>query len=255
MTADVTDTPRILELADGFYVRQAVDNIAWIDMGGFAVVVDALEQAQLEGEVFDAIEKTIGDVPIRYVLNTHTHYDHVALNPAFQRRGAEVVNMRTVDLPPEGRRFDGAKRRLLMLPLGGLHTAEDCLVWLPQDRVLFVGDLFGWGLIPLGSALTDETAERLVDAYHEMIELDPVTVVPGHGPICSADELRRWVEYFRWLRRGVADALRQGESPDDIERRLAPPQDMLGWWRFVEWKHAEGVSKVLAAVGSGRLGS
>ena len=70
MTADPAETPTIVTVADGLFVRQAVDSMGWIDLGEYAVVVDALEQPELEEEVFETIASTIGDRPIRYVLNT-----------------------------------------------------------------------------------------------------------------------------------------------------------------------------------------
>ena len=39
-------TAEIVTVADGFYVRQAVDMMAWVDMGGYALAVDALEQPE-----------------------------------------------------------------------------------------------------------------------------------------------------------------------------------------------------------------
>ena len=253
MTTDVAETPRIVKLADGLYVRQAVDNIAWIDMGEHAIVIDALEQPSLEGEVFDAMERTIGDKPVRYVLNTHTHYDHVALNASFKAHfGAEIVNQETCRIPPDGRWFEGA-RRVWMFPTPGCHTSEDCCVWCPQDGALFVGDIFGWGLIPLARSLDRQTARLLEDTYARLIALKPATVVPGHGPVCSAAELARWVEYLRWLVAEVGRACSLGKGDRAILDLVAPPDDMLGWWRFVQWKHADSVQKVLSSVRKGLL--
>ena len=252
MPADA-DTPKIVTIAEGFYVRQAVDNMAWIDLGEYAVVVDALEQPHLEGEVFGDIASTLGDKPIRCVLNTHTHYDHTALNEAFRRRfGAEIVNQRSRQIGPDGEWFEGSRRRVLMLPVPGCHTSEDCCVWAPEEKVLFTGDIFGWGLIPTGG-LTDKTAKLLVDTYGRLIEFDAAVVVPGHGPLASTDQLKRWVEYFRWLQREVAKARAGGESDREIRRQLTPPDDMKTWWRFCDWKHEDSLAKVLAATRSGRL--
>jgi len=269
MSIDPAETPQVVTVSEGFYVRQAVDNIAWIDLGGFAVAVDALEHAELEDEVFEAIASTIGETPVRYMLNTHTHYDHVALNAAFRRRyGAEVIDNRSGGIPAEGRWFEGRRRRAQMIPLGGCHTAEDCIVWIPEDKALFTGDLFGWGLIPTTRPLDASLAQRLTDAYERMIAFDAVTVIPGHGPLCTTAELRRWVEYFGWLRRRCAELCATGagdevskrlilrlEPHGEIVRELSPPEDMLAWWRFVQWKHENSLSKVLQAVRRERLGA
>ena len=255
MTAtDPADVPKIVTVGDGLCVRQEVDNIAWIDMGGFAVVVDALERRELEQEVFAAIRETLGETPLRCVFNTHTHYDHVALNEAFRRDfGAEIVNQQASPVGPEGRWFEGDRRQLHWLPLPGCHTPEDCIAWVPEDRALFVGDIFGWGLIPLGRALHDGTAKLLLDAYARLIDLNPAVVVPGHGPLCTKAELVRWVEYFHWLIAEVAGALAAGRPDAEIAAALTPPPDMQAWWRFALWKHEDSLKKVLRAVRAGDL--
>ena len=253
MRGDPAEVAKIVTVGEGFYVRQAVDNIAWIDLGEYAIVVDALEQPQLEGEIFEAIRSTLGDKPVRYLLNTHAHGDHTALNPAFERSGAEIVNQRTTPMGPDGRWFEGTQRRLLMLPLTGSHTREDCVVWAPDDKALFTGDIFGWGLIPVGN-LRSETAELLLSIYARMIEFDASVVIPGHGPLCTTEELRRWVEYFGWLRERIVRACAEDESDRRIRKALSAPEDMKTWWRFELWKHEDSVEKVLRAVRSGQLG-
>ena len=256
------DTRKIIAVADGLHVRQAVDNMAWIDLGEYAVVVDALEQPELEGEVLAAIARTLPDRQVRYVVNTHTHYDHVALNAALvQQFGAEVVDNSAGAVPADGRWFEAEApegeapkgRKLLMLPLPGCHTEEDCVVWVPGDKVLLVGDIFGWGLIPLERPLRTDTAKVLVDTYERLIAFDAATVVPGHGPLCSTAELKRWVVYFKWLIAEVGKASRQGLSDGEIMRQVAPPDDMKGWWRFLAWKHQDSLTKVLRAVRCGGL--
>ena len=252
MMVDPVETPTIISVAEGFYVRQAVDNIAWIDMGGFGLVVDALEQPELEQEVFEAIETTLKDRKIRYVLNTHTHHDHTALNRAFVRRfGAEIINQSTCRIPPEGKWLEGSRRRVLMLPMPGCHTSEDCVVWVPADRVLFVGDIFGWGLIPLSRDLNERTAALLKNTYKRLIDFDAAVVVPGHGPICTTAQLARWVEYFDWLHEQICDACAKGMTDTQITRVTPVPQDMMNWWRLEQWKHQDSLGKVISAVRRG----
>ena len=254
MATDRAETPEIVTVGDGFYVRQAVDNIAWIDLGKDALVVDALEQPELEEEVFQAIRSTLGDRPIRCVLNTHTHYDHVALNAAFQRRfGAQIINRRTAPIEPQGRWLEGPRRRVLMLPMPGCHTDEDCVIWVPDDKALFVGDIFGWGLIPCGD-LRGDAPRRLVDTYARLIDFGAAVVIPGHGPLCTTAELQRWVEYFLWLQKQAVRACGEGQSDKEILGHIPPPKDMHEWWRFLQWKHQDSLAKVLQAVRSGWLG-
>ncbi len=254
MTPESADTPKIITIADGFHVRQAVDNMAWIDLGDYAIVVDALEQPELETEVLEAIASALPGRGVRYVLNTHTHYDHVALNDALVRRhGAEVVDNARGGIPLEGRWFEGSRRKVLMLPLPSCHTEEDCIVWAPQDRVLLVGDIFGWGLIPLSCELRTETAQMLVDAYSRLTAFDAAVVVPGHGPLATTADLKRWVDYLHWLVAEVRRACQAGLDDKTILRQTDPPEDMRTWWRFLAWKHSDSLTKVLRAIRRGKL--
>jgi len=254
MTGDPTDTPVIVTAGDGFFVRQAIDNMGWCDMGDYVLVVDALEDAPLEDEVMDAIAETTGGKPVKYVLNTHSHYDHVALNGAFvERFGAEIVNQRTTTVDPSGRLFEGADRKVWMIPMPGCHTREDCVIWAPDDRVLFVGDIFGWGLIPSGGLLDAKLRHLLRETYQHLIDFEARVVVPGHGPVCGTPELIRWAEYFDWLLETAGGLVADGKSDDEIKRTVTPPENMLDWWRFVAWKHADALSKVLMSARRGAL--
>lgn len=252
--ADPADIPKIIPISEGFYVRQEIDNLAWIDLGEYAVVIDALEKPSAGPEVFASIQQTLGNKTVRYVLNTHSHYDHVALNEAFaQGYGSEIISHKIAPLPPEGRWFDGSRRSLLMLPLTGCHTDEDCIVWAPHDRALFTGDIFGWGLIPLTVNLRAETAGRLRECYQKMIDYDARVVIPGHGPLCTTDQLRRWVDYLDWLIEQAKREVSAGRTDEEILALVLPPPDMHSWWRFLKWKHQDSLSKVLKSVRKGWL--
>jgi cyclase len=127
------------------------------------------------------------------------------------------------------------------------------VVWVPDDRALFVGDIFGWGLINLSTTLRDDTAQHVLDTHARLIDFGATTVIPGHGPLCSTAELERWVDYFGWLRAEVSRRIEAGESDAQIMQDVAPPEDMHTWWRFLQWKHEDSLSKVLRAVRSGAL--
>ncbi len=243
----------LIELADGLFVRQAVDNMGWADMGGWALVVDALEQPELATEIRLAMGRTVGVQAVRFVLNTHTHGDHVALNSWFTREfGARIINARTASIPSKGRSFRGDRRECWM-HAHPCHTAQDCVVWFPQDRVLFTGDLFGWGLIPWEGNLRPDKQEQVVETYRHLIGFGAQHVVPGHGPLCTTAHLERWLAYFDELRARVRDSIERGLSDEEIARVIAPPSDMTDWWRFLQWKHADSLKKVLKAGRSGWL--
>jgi glyoxylase-like metal-dependent hydrolase (beta-lactamase superfamily II) len=247
-----TEPPTVHELGEGLYVRQEIDNMGWMDIGGWLVVVDTLEHPESKDDVLEAIHETVGpDLPVRFVLNTHTHGDHTALNPVFEEMGAQVINLRNTTIPEDGRWFEGVLRRVRMFPVPGCHTPQDCAVWLPDDRVLFVGDLFGWGLVPYDGNLRSDTFHKIVCTYERLIGLDAKHVVPGHGPLMTTNELKRCLEYFRHVTEQCWDLACEDMDFEDIKAAIDPPEDMRGWWRFTEWKHQDSVKKIAKAVVNG----
>lgn len=255
MTDAEAEKPRLLEAGPGCWVRQEIDNIGWLDLGGTVVVVDALEQPAMEDEILALIAETTGGGRVGTVINTHSHGDHTALNEAFRRRhGATILSARGGTFPAAGMTLAGSARSVHVAHLPGCHTAEDLIVWEPAARVLFVGDIFGWGLIPWDRPLDREKLEAIVAAYTRLIAMDPQVVVPGHGPLCGQGELRRWIDYVRGLEAAIKDLHREGLTRRDLPlHRIAPPEDMRGWWRFLKWKHADSVNKIAQAVVRGRL--
>ncbi len=245
--------PEIIQLADGLFVRQAVDNMAWIDMGGYVLIVDALEDEALEAEVLRDIHRTLGDVDVRYVVNTHTHYDHIALNEAFRRRfGCEIVNRQTCDISSEAMVLSGDSRAISVHVLTGCHSEDDCVIWCADDGVLFVGDIFGWGLLPLIINIKKEVYAGLRKAYERLLRFDAKVVVPGHGPLCTQEELRRWLAYLDWLIEEVLKACASGMDDADISAHISAPADMRDWWWFEQW-HADNLRRVVKSARRGWL--
>lgn len=246
---------KIRELAPGVLLRSAVDNSLWADLGDGVAVVDALEDPDLAPVIAQAVAGTTGK-KIRWVLNTHWHGDHTACNAAWAQAGAQIIAHASVGAPsdaPNGRpnivfteRYTlqgAAGRQVEMEWLGGTHTAEDSVVFFPWARVLHVGDLFGWGLIPL-RAINETTAARLREVYGRLLSYDAAVVVPGHGPTLSPAELRRFLAYFDDLLARVPALCRSGLSPAAVEQRVPPPEDMRDWWRFTDWKHGRNVARL-----------
>ena len=250
---NAADEPKLIELTDFAYVRQEIDNMGWLDLGGVTVIVDALEKEDAAADVLRMLDETVRCDSIRYVCNTHTHYDHTALNPLFENEfGAAIINAGTCCIPAEGRWISGDTRSVQLLPLPDCHTHEDCVVWFPDAATLFIGDIFGWGLIPRGR-MTADIAGHISETYRRLIVFDADHVVPGHGPLCGTTELQRWLEYFEWLPGAVRSAAAESDDKDAVLAAVPVPDDMSDWWRFRAWKHENNVDKVYRAVQAGRL--
>jgi len=245
-----SDIPKLIQLCNGGWVRQEIDNIAWFDMGEEGlVVVDALEVVDSLDDVLQMMQQTVPNKKVKFVLNTHLHYDHVALNDYFAtKHNAEIINVKTREILKDGLRFFG-NHSVVMYYLPDAHTADDCIIWLPEHSILFVGDIFGWGLIPWDRALTAEKYQQLKSIYEYLISFEAKTIIAGHGPLLTTEHLRRWLVYFDWAVSKVRIAIAEGLNENQIRNgAIPPPEDMCDWWRFCQWKHSDTLHKICHAV-------
>jgi len=85
-----------------------------------------------------------------------------------------------------------------LINLGPAHTAGDTLVYLPNEKILFAGDIGSFGVTPLhGSGY----AAGVIKTCDKILEMDVVTIVPGHGPVGGKTELAEMRDYFILIQR------------------------------------------------------
>jgi len=129
--------------------------------------------------------------------------------------------------------YDGASTsidlggRTVELRTWGLaHTAGDQIVWLPQERILFTGDLAEERIFPIFPWFPPDDASidgaRWAQILSDLIERQPAIVVPGHGDIGGAEILVAVRDYIVDLGRRVAAERRSGKDADAIVATLGP---------------------------------
>lgn len=92
--------------------------------------------------------------------------------------------------------LDVGGREVHLFHYGPAHTLGDAVAWVPDQRVLFTGDLLFLDVCPL---IWDGTATRWLAALDAMVALDPAVVVPGHGAVAGPEGLHKLAGYFRLL--------------------------------------------------------
>src|ERR1700677_1540985 len=122
-------------------------------------------------------------------------------------------------------------RRVELLNLGPAHTAADSVVHVPDAGVLFAGDLLFIGCTPIVWA---GPLANWVAACDAMIALDPVTVVPGHGPVTD-------VEGIRGVRGYLAHVAEQAEAAYNKGLSWSEAADTIDLGEYATWLDAERV--------------
>lgn len=122
--------------------------------------------------------------------------------------------------------------------LGPAHTAGDLLVWVPQERAVFTGDLLFIGVTPIMWA---GPVANWLAACDRILALGADNIVPGHGPMTDAAGVRRLQEYLRWVNREARRRFDAGMVLDEAILDIA-----LGEYR--NWLDAERLAVNVASL-------
>ncbi len=123
------------------------------------------------------------------------------------------------------------RRSVVLEYLGPAHCDGDIIVHLPEDGIVFVGDMLFVGRFPW---LGDGDINGWISVLDRVSGLDVEQVVPGHGNPVTLKELREFRELLAALRDGVAGAIEGGMSEDEaVDRVNLPDYETLP--RYREW--------------------
>jgi cyclase len=109
--------------------------------------------------------------------------------------------------------LDGRKRKVLLEEMGKRHTESDLIMYLPEERILFAGDLvFNEGHPYLGYGFHNELKTRL----RELELMDPETVIPGHGDPGGKEIIISTGVYVEDIEKIAVEIYNADKSLDDI---------------------------------------
>jgi glyoxylase-like metal-dependent hydrolase (beta-lactamase superfamily II) len=115
------------------------------------------------------------------------------------------------------------------------HTRGDQVVWLPNQRVLFTGDLVENDLFPIFPD-PDAHGGRWIEVLSELERLQPEVVVPGHGDLGGEEIITATREYLETVRAQVTDAIAHGSELADAQEQLNPRiREQWPHWKDPIW--------------------
>jgi glyoxylase-like metal-dependent hydrolase (beta-lactamase superfamily II) len=228
--------------------RNFISNAGFVVTDDGVVVIDALGSPALATELLAEIRR-ITPQPVRYVIPTHYHADHIYGLQTFKDAGAtvlahaearEYLTSDTAQKRLEASRVDlapwiDAKTRLVPADrwleeketrlrvgsfdfvighVGPAHTPEDVVVFVPQLGVLFAGDLFFRGRVPF----VGQADSRLwIASLNQLMQYQPKLVVPGHGPTSTEPmaDMTLTRDYLLHLRKTMGEAAKNLEPFED----------------------------------------
>lgn len=220
-----------------------ISNAGFVVTPAGVVVIDALGSPELARRLMSEIAK-VTRKPIYAVVVTHYHADHIYGLQVFKKAGARIIahgaareylNSDTARLRLEASRqelwpwvdeqthlvsaddwLDAEKTMTVggvafqIRPVGPSHTAEDLVVYLPKQKVLFAGDLVFRNRIPfVGQA----NSRHWIEAMQSLLQFEASWVIPGHGPIShdAKADMTLTRDYLIYLRDTMGRAAKEME--------------------------------------------
>lgn len=101
--------------------------------------------------------------------------------------------------------------------VGPAHTAGDLIVHLPEQRIVFTGDVLFRLCTPIG---WEGTFARWMAALDEIVALGPEVVVPGHGPLCGVEGPKEMRAYLAYVHAEAARFFAAGTDALEAARRI-----------------------------------
>ena len=243
-----------VEGADGVYIfRNGNHQAMFIVTPEGVIATDPVAYGRPQGgqQYVDEIRK-VTDKPIRYLIYSHHHFDHIAGGKAFKDAGATIVAHRrakerleklqdpATPLPDEvvedsGRvmRFGG---KIVELSYVGLNHSDSTLVMrLPQDRLIFLVDLVPVGAFP-GLGMIDFHPLETMDSLKRIAAMEWDRMIPGH-PGLPGDRLgtKKDVEDQIALQQYASDVVKEQAragrcwNPAEAEVQFDRYKDMPGY--------------------------
>ena len=264
--------PELKALAPGVYAfigGEGKTNSGFVVTDKGVVVIDTQGPAELAMLLREKIKETT-DKPVTHVINTHYHGDHTFGNQYFAE-GLIIAHEKTRKALIEGdeghramfRKFFGEEslkgfsltppdmtftdrmilrhggRTMELVYAGGkAHTDGDIFVWLPEEKVLFSGDLLYNGRLPL---LNDGQTLGALKAIDMITSTGAARLVPGHGPLASKEDALRYRGYIESLRAEVKRTMDEGMGRGEVTSSISLPA-YSSWLMYREWLPANAAA-------------
>ncbi len=243
------------KVAGAVYMLQGSGGNIGVSVGGDGILIVDDEFAPLAEKIRAALG-VLGGGKLKFILNTHWHGDHTGSNVVFgpeapiiaqtnvRKRlesGGEIFGNKIDATPKEGLpvitfddslsvHFNDEEIRVVHLPHG--HTDGDSVIFFTKSNVVHMGDLFFNGMFPFIDLDSGGDAVGYLNDVAEVLKEIPdgARVIPGHGPLASVDDLKR----FHAMLEGTIDIVRKGVAAGKTLDQLK--SDGLP----AEWKSFDG---------------
>jgi len=297
-TEEESQNFKLVKLAEGVYGcihklgGKAIGNSGIVDNGNETIIFDSFLSPQVSEELIEMVKK-LKISPIKYVINSHGHNDHIRGNQSFNSevkivstkltaekikkdepqaikaekvygkaqyeyfdkqikkykgdttsreytvlkmmkpyfeelsQSHEKIITRIPDIYVNGEKeISGKTRSVKLIELDSCHTISDLIMYLPQDKILFSGDVIFNEYHPyLGDGNPDQLKTELIKIEKMKIE----KIVPGHGEIGGKESITKMIEYLEDLDSIVNKIIEEEGELEELRKKEIPGK-YEKWW-------------------------
>lgn len=239
--AQASKVTSVEKVVDGVWMAQTDQgvNAGWFLIGDEVIAVDSGSDAATGKALLEKIQETAGK-PVRYLVITHAHGDHAGGAAPFVAAGAQLIcsesaapalasftsstarpRLNLVTFSERLAMF-GGQQRMAIYSLGAAHTSGDIVLLLPDQKVLFAGDLALVKRAPFMQS-PDVNPKGWENTLSKLAQLDIEKVVPGHGSLGTRQAIADTFGYVKKVNE-LAHLLNSEKVNENlIEARLRRP--------------------------------
>lgn len=232
------------KVAGDVYMLQGQGGNIGLCVGDDGVLMIDDQFAPLTGKILAAVAE-LSDQPVRFVLNTHWHFDHVGGNENLGKAGAVIVahdNVRTrmgseqfmaafdMRVPPSPKvalpvvtfadslSFHLNGEEIQVFHVENAHTDGDAIVHFQSADVIHMGDTFFNGMYPFIDVGSGGSIDGVIAAADRILALagERTRLIPGHGPVAGRETLRACRDRLASIRADVQKLIDAGKGRSEV---------------------------------------
>jgi glyoxylase-like metal-dependent hydrolase (beta-lactamase superfamily II) len=243
---------RILPVQGSVYMLVGAGGNTTLQVGKDGVLLVDTMYAPMAPKIMAAI-RTLSEMPIKYIVNTHVHGDHTGGNGALAKLGGagamprmiandHVLNRMTAAAAagqtavpesdwPNDEYFNPTKdfffnnEAVIVYHMPAAHTDGDSVVFFRRSDVISTGDIFTPNSYPLIDLERGGSVQGIIDALNHIIDITVPAkyqeggtyVIPGHGRLCEEADVVEYRDMVTIIRDRIADLIRKGKTLEQVK--------------------------------------
>lgn len=205
--------------------------------------------------------KKLTDQPVRYVVYSHHHDDHITGGSVFAGQARFISHAAarekilqaadpTTPVPEltfsDRMTIDLGGKRIELIYTGRNHSDNSLVVLLPQHKLLFAVDFIPVETVAYRTMQSDYP-DDWIESLKRVEQLDFEILVPGHGKIGKKEHVRQFRGYLEDLRAAVQEQVQKGASLEEAKKTVQLPK-YRQWQRYADWfpENVEGMYRYLS---------